>query len=181
MIEGQPKQPVVGEEKPFAERVAEMSLHELRRRVLTQRDYIARFQACVDGFGLRHGLDGHRLPGDIRAAVAGLGRAAAADSEQAPLDTEDRVRLQRAGSPASVPFNERVQIRSGWAGGGVVRVRMQTGKNTHTTQLLDIEEAARLASALAQAIETAMPENDEVSDSAPLSGAFDPKPLTKNL
>lgn len=85
MNEQTTEQPAVGEERPFADRVAEMSLEELRRRVLTQREYIEDFCACIDGFGLHNGIDGHRLPGDVRAAVAGLVRAAAANSDKAPL------------------------------------------------------------------------------------------------
>lgn len=86
MNEEQPQQPVAGEGRPFADRVTEMSRQELQRRVLTQRDYIARYQRCIDGLGLS-GPDGHRLPGDITAAVREmwLAEGAAADSAKAPI------------------------------------------------------------------------------------------------
>ena len=86
MNEEQTEQPVVGDGRPFADRISEMSRQELECRALTQRDYIERYQKCIDGLGLR-GLDGHRFPGDITKAVR----------DAVGIEEEDRVRLQRAG------------------------------------------------------------------------------------
>lgn len=76
------EQPVAGEreedwDKPFADKIAEMDMPELRARILRQATHIEAYQQCLDGLGLC-GLDGHRDPRDIRRAVEmGLGAAAA--------------------------------------------------------------------------------------------------------
>ncbi len=56
----------------FARRVAEMDVHELRERVVRQRDYIASYASCLDNLPLLdHSgtTDGCRLPDDIRRNV----------------------------------------------------------------------------------------------------------------
>ena len=61
-----------GAEGDFERRVAEMDIYELRSRVLTQRDYLARWGACLDNLPLPEKcgtIDGCRLPGDVRKIV----------------------------------------------------------------------------------------------------------------
>lgn len=56
----------------FERRLAEMDIHELRSRVLTQRDYLRRWASCVDGLPLPDTcgtIDGCRLPRDVTRIV----------------------------------------------------------------------------------------------------------------
>ena len=54
----------------FEARMMEMDIHELRSRILTQRDYLKRFHACLDGLEIpadcNTSIDGCRTHHDIR-------------------------------------------------------------------------------------------------------------------
>lgn len=53
-------------------RVLEMSESELRDRLINQASHIAAYQKCLDGLGLKTGLESHRRPDDIRRIVETL-------------------------------------------------------------------------------------------------------------
>lgn len=57
---------------PFRTRVLEMSESELRDRLLNQASHITAYQKCLDGLGLKTGLESHRRPDDIRRIVETL-------------------------------------------------------------------------------------------------------------
>jgi hypothetical protein len=107
-------------------------------------------------------LNWGNISGEIDTAIKhALLRWGAAAADYVARETPLGPRSSAApGSAALVDCKERIQIRSGLPGGGVVMVRMQTSASTGTTQLLDMGEAAWLVVALAEAIREAMPPND---------------------
>lgn len=56
----------------FRTRVLEMSESELRDRLINQASHIEAYQNCLDGLGLKTGLESHRRPDDIRRIVETL-------------------------------------------------------------------------------------------------------------
>lgn len=67
--------------------IRKQSRWALERRVLIQADWLGSYSKCLDGFGLRYGVDGCWNPRDIREAVEKL-RAA-----QPPTEHPDKARL----------------------------------------------------------------------------------------
>lgn len=64
------KLPHVGHD--FAEEVLALPLHELQRRVLIQKDWLAHYSTCLDGLDLKIGVESSRDPRDIRRIVESM-------------------------------------------------------------------------------------------------------------
>ena len=56
----------------FVAEVRTMPLHELQRRILIQKDWLGSYSTCLDGLGLKVGVESAWNPTDIRRAVESL-------------------------------------------------------------------------------------------------------------
>lgn len=57
-----------GREDVFENRVAEMSIEDLRRRVLAQAGHLRAYASALDGLNIPYGLEGRREPKDLKSA-----------------------------------------------------------------------------------------------------------------
>lgn len=112
--------------------IRKQSKWALERRVLIQADWLGSYSKCLDGFGLRYGVDGCWNPRDIREAVQRIAAAVVERENRARLffsgySTEARNMIESAAAGTSpepgsahLKVGDRVRVKR-WNSYGIIK------------------------------------------------------------